>query len=160
MKDQPRPLRKITLSGNRAAWEMQELPQGELPTTPNEGVLVPAQCHVTRAMLLTFDCEIDKDKKHRTVMLIRPLPPDMPEKDRTIIRENRRFPFFYLPAEGDTLPEGYVDFRRICTVSAEWVDSANRLASLTQTARQAMLLQFFHFIARVELDPGIFAPPS
>lgn len=54
------------------------------------------------------------------------------------------------------LPECYVDFRRICTVTPTWVDSAHRVASLTMLARQAMQLQFFRFFARVELDPGVF----
>lgn len=49
-----------------------------------------------------------------------------------------------------------VDFRRICTAAPQWVDSARRLASLTAVARQAMLHQFFRFLTRVELDPGIF----
>ncbi len=107
-------------------------------------------------MLLTYACEIDKDRKHRTVALVRPLPASMPPQDLATIRENRRFAFFYLPAGGDLLPESYVDFRRICTISPQWADSASRLASLTPVARQAMLLQFFRFLTRVELDPGIF----
>ena len=37
-----------------------------------------------------------------------------------------------------------------------WVDSMTRLASLTEEARNAMLLQFFRFLARVELDPRVF----
>jgi hypothetical protein len=109
-------------------------------------------------MLLTHDCEIDKDKKHRAVVLIRPLPASMPAQDRGVIQQNRRFPFFYLPVGGDQLPESYADFRRICTVAPEWVDSATRLASLTAAARQAMLLQLFRFLARVELGPEIFGP--
>lgn len=152
LKAQPRPLRKTTLSGNRIVYEMEELAEGALPTTPEEGVLVPATCHVSRAMLLTHDCEIDKDKKHRTVVLIRPLPANMPAQDRATIQQNRRFPFFYLPEAGDQLPESYVDFRRMCTVSPQWVDSAKRLASLTAVAQQALLLQLFRFLARVELD--------
>ena len=80
----------------------------------------------------------------------------MPHQDRALIQENRRFAFFYLPAEGERFPESYIDFRRICTVSPQWVDSATGLASLMSFARQAMLLQFFRFLTRVELDPGIF----
>jgi hypothetical protein len=58
-----------------------------LPTTDSNGVSVAATCHVTRAMLLTFDCEIDNDKKHRLVALIRPLPQDWNEETRTIVRD-------------------------------------------------------------------------
>ena len=156
LKEQPKPLRKATLAGNRTSYELEDLAEGALPTTSEEGILVPAHCQVTRAMLLTYDCEIDKDRKHRTVALIRPLSARMPAQDRATIHENRRFAFFYLPAGGELLPECYVDFRRICTVSPQWVDSATRLASLTAIARQAMLLQFFRFLTRVELDPEIF----
>lgn len=156
LKEQPRPLRKTTLPGNRIVYEPEELADRALPTTPEEGVLVPAACHVTRAMLLTYDCEIDKDKKHRTVALVRPLPATMPAQERATIEQNRRFPFFYLPAAGDQLPESYVDFRRLCTIAPPWVDSATRLASLTPVARRAMLLQLFRFLTRAELDPGIF----
>lgn len=90
------------------------------------------------------------------VALVRPLPASMPAQDLATIRENRRYAFFYLSAGGERLLESYVDFRRICTVAPTWVDSAHRLASLTMVARQAMLLQFFRFLARVELDLGIF----
>lgn len=156
LKDFPGPIRKTTGTGNRIVYELEELAPGAQATTPEEGILVPAHCHITRAMLLTYDCEIDKDRKHRMVALIRPLPASMPAQDRATIRENRRFAFFYLPAGGERLPESHVDFRRICTVTPTWVDSAHRVASLTTVARQAMLLQFFRFVARVELDPGIF----
>lgn len=156
LKDPPTPLRKTTGAGNRPFYELEDSGAQTLPTTPEEGVLVPASCQVTRAMLLTYSCEIDKDRKHRTVALIRPLPANMPLQDRATLQENRRFAFFYLPTGSDLLPESYVDFRRICTVSPQWVDSATRLASLTSVARRAMLLQFFRFLTRVELDPSIF----
>jgi len=156
LKDQPRPLHKATLPGKRTGYELQELPEGALPDTPEGGALVRAACDVTQAMFLTHDCEIDKDKKHRTVALIRPLPATMPAEVRATIQQNQRFPFFYLPAGGDRLLESYVDFRRLCTVSPQWVDAATRLASLTPLARQAMLLQFFRFVARVELTPEVF----
>jgi hypothetical protein len=156
LKDFPGPIRKTTGTGNRIVYELEELAPGAQATTPEEGILVPAHCHITRAMLLTYDCEIDKDRKHRMVALIRPLPASMPAQDLATIRENRRFAFFYLPAGGERLPESYVDFRRICTVTPTWVDSAHRVASLTTVARQAILLQFFRFFARVELDPAVF----
>jgi len=86
LKDFPGPIRKTTGTGNRIVHELEELAPGAPATTPEEGILVPAHCHITPT----------------------------------------------------------------------WVDSAHRVASLTTVARQAMLLQFFRFFARVELDPGIF----
>jgi hypothetical protein len=44
LKEQPRPLRKATLSKKRMGYEVDELPEGALPTTPGEGTLVPATC--------------------------------------------------------------------------------------------------------------------
>jgi hypothetical protein len=159
LKEQPCPLRKATLSKKRMGYEVDELPEGTLPTTPGEGTLVPATCQVTRAMLLTHGCEIDKDKKHRLVALIRPMPKEWDEEPRKIVQEGRDFSFFYLPPQEKQLVESYVDFRRICTVAPLWVDSVVRLASLTEEARNAMLLQFFRFLARVELDPRVFGKP-
>src|SRR5260370_36649877 len=74
LKEQPRPLRKATLSKKRMGYEVEELPDGALPTTPGEGTLGPATCQVSRAMLLTHGREIDKDKKHRLAALIRHMP--------------------------------------------------------------------------------------
>jgi len=156
LKEQPRPLRKATLSKKRIGYEVDELPEGVLPTTPGEGSLVPATCQVTRAMLLTHGCEIDKDKKHRLVALIRPLPREWDEENRKVVKEGRDFSFFYLPPGEGPLAESYVDFRRICTLAPLWVDSMTRLASLTEEARHALLLQLFRFLARVELDPRVF----
>jgi hypothetical protein len=156
LKEQPCPLRKATLSKKRLGYEVDELPEGVLPTTSGEGTLVPATCQVTRAMLLTHGCEIDKDKKHRLVALIRPMPREWDEENRKLVKDGRDFSFFYLPPGEGQLVERYVDFRRICTITPLWVDSMTRLASLTEEARNAMLLQFFRFLARVELDPIVF----
>jgi hypothetical protein len=159
LKEQPLPLRKATLSKKRTGYEAEELAEGTLPATPAEGALVPATCQVTRAMLLTHGCEIDKDKKHRLIALIRPMPKEWNEENRKIVKEGRDYSFFYLPPGDGKLVESYVDFRRICTVAPIWVDSMPRLTSLTEEARQAMMLQFFRYLARVELDPKIFDNP-
>ena len=159
LKEQPRLLRKATLPKKKIGYEIEELPEGSVPVTPAGGGLVPATCHVTRAMLLTHGCEIDKDNKHRLVALIRPMPKDWDEENRTIVKEGRDLSFFYLPPGEGQLAESYVDFRRICTVAPQWVDSTTRLGSLSELARQAMLLQFFRFLARVELTPAVFGSP-
>lgn len=156
VKEQPCPLRKATLSKKRIEYEVDDLPDGALPMTPGEGILVPATCQVTRAILLTHGCEIDKDKKHRLVALIRPMPIEWDDENRKIVKEGRDYSFFYLPPGEGKLVESYVDFRRITTVAPRWIDSMTRLASLTDPARQAMMLQLFRFLSRVEIDSSIF----
>ena len=84
------------------------------------------------------------------------MPKEWDEEIRKIVKEGRDFSFFYLPPGEGQLVESYVDFRRICTVAPHWVDAMPRLASLTEEARQAMMLQFFRFLARVELNPKVF----
>ena len=54
LKDFPGPIRKTTGTGNRIVYELEELAPGVQATTPEEGILVPVHCHVTRAMLLQF----------------------------------------------------------------------------------------------------------
>jgi hypothetical protein len=116
LKDQPRLLRKAALPGKRIGYELDELPEGALPTTPEEGGLVPATCHVTRAMLLTHDCEIDKDQKHRCLALIRPLPANMPPQDRATIQQNQRFPSFFSQLDGSSS-------RKVTSISGEFARS-------------------------------------
>ena len=156
LKEQPHLLHKATLPKNKAGYLIEDLPEGTLPTTPADGGLVPATCHVTRAILLTHGCEIDKDQKHRLVALIRPMPKDWNEGNRAVVKEGRDHSFFYLPPGEGQLAESYVDFRRISTVAPRWVDSAIRLASLSEEARLAMLFQFFRFLARSEMNPAVF----
>jgi hypothetical protein len=123
-------------------------------------LLVPAVCDYTRAMLLTYDCEIDKPgAQHFTAALIRPLDP-LPEEQKEIIRGNRSFPFFHLPSGNDDLLESYVDFRRQAVVSEQMVQSAKRLGSLADQAWKAMLFQLVRYWTRLEIDFDRLDRPS
>jgi len=94
LKEQPCLLHKAHFPRKKQGFEAEEVPDGTLPNTPMEGALVPATCHVTRAMLLTHSCELDKDTKHRLVALIRPLPTVWNDENKTIVKEGRDFSFF------------------------------------------------------------------
>jgi hypothetical protein len=41
LKEHPRPLRKMTLPGNRVAYELEELAEGALPSTTEEAFWCP-----------------------------------------------------------------------------------------------------------------------
>ncbi len=93
----------------------------------------PANAMNVRAfgVVLTHDCEIDKDDKQRgsiLVGLVRPLSSVSGEENQEGIRQYTRHRAFYLPAnapppasEGNQAPpylaeDGYVDLRRITSV--------------------------------------------
>ncbi len=149
-------LRKGTVKGNRQIWDI--LSSNPQPTGPKPdfkmGEVVPAFCQISRAILLTRDCEIDKDPNHRLVALVRPLARIAPA-DRDIVRENRNFSYFYLPADEDRgLIEAYVDFRRITCVAPELVAKGRRLASLTEESAKALMGGLFQFLTHREvIDP-------
>jgi hypothetical protein len=58
-------------------------------------------------MVLSYDCEVDKDPKHRMVALIRPLR-GVPSEGQEIIRAHDNFSACYLPAYGEIMSESYV----------------------------------------------------
>ncbi len=108
--------------------------------------------------MLSYDCEIDKDKKHRVIALIRPVT-GLQAREVEAIRQNKKCACFHLPPWEDQFGEGYIDFRRISTVSPDWLEKQKRTRSLSEGARQQMLLRMFLFFTRLQLDETVFATP-
>jgi hypothetical protein len=161
VKDLPPVIKKTTLAGKREGFEVVEALLPSQPPNSSPPLLVAASCDHTRAVLLTYDCEIDKPSaKVLTVALVRPLDPKTPEADKAVLRENRKFAFFHLPPEQANGPESYLDFRRIGAVSVEVVKAAIKRASLSDLARKAMLFQFFRFLTRIDLSRAQLPPPE
>jgi hypothetical protein len=154
LKEKPGASLPITLGGKKAGVLVDEL-SGPSPPRAGTEVVVPASCLVERAILLTYDCEIDKDKRHRTIALVRPMTGLRPE-EQEVIRKNGKYACFYLPALDDAQPEGYVDFRRLTTVSPDWLDKGKRIASLSEQARRKLLLRLFLFFSRLQFEETIF----
>jgi hypothetical protein len=119
-----------------------------------EGEQVSVTCHVTRAMILNHECDIENDLDHRLVALIRPLAPVVNPEHRLFIQQNRNSAYFYLPPGGGDLEEAYVDFRRITALSPAFLDPRDRLAALSPDALRALQAQLFrHFTHRLLLPP-------
>jgi hypothetical protein len=116
LKDFPGPIRKTTGTGSRIVYELEELAPGAQATAPEEGILVPAHCQITRAMLLTYDCEIDKDRKHRMVALIRPLPASI------LLRTSPRFGRTGVSPSSTFRPQASSS-RKVMSISAEFAPS-------------------------------------
>ena len=156
LKEMPCPLKKTMLRGHREGFELGEpLSLATLPT-PNSGLLVPALCDYTRALVLTYDCEIDKpDAKYLTVALVRPLDSRMPDEQKALIRGGQVFASFHLPSLAAIGGESYVDFRRLACLSVDIVKSAKRVASLSDIAWKAFLFQMIRFLSRIDIDQTI-----
>jgi hypothetical protein len=152
VKEAPRSLKKLTLRGNKEAYEVAEFPSVEQGSVSSGTVLIPTSCDHARAMLLTYDCEIDKPGNQLlTFAMIRRFAPNRTEDEKEQIRKGSKFAFFYLVNFPDGDPEGYVDFRRLSVIGVELVKTAKKVACLAETSRTAMLFQFFRFLTRIDL---------
>lgn len=125
----------------------------------------PANAMNIRALgvVLTHDCEIDKDDQQRgsiLVGLVRPLNSVSGEENQEGIRQYTRHRAFYLPAsipvtasEGDQAPpylaeEGYVDLRRITSVKRSVLDELERKAGMNDDGRMMLQEHLFRFFTR------------
>src|SRR5262249_25608922 len=75
-KDDPVLLKKASLPGKREGFEAGAPLSPTKPPPSGAPLLVAAPCDYTRALLLTYDCEIDKPStKVLALVLVRPLDP-------------------------------------------------------------------------------------
>lgn len=151
----PRKLKGTTLAAGRQGYSADE----ELGTQPGS-FEVPAACDYSSAILLSYDCEIDKPNvKSMTVALVRPLDAGIPSDSQNIIRQNRNAAYFHLPP-GPDFGERYVDFRRVATLSVEIVNGGKRLASLTDEAWKALQFQLVRYLTRFDLNTDLLKRPT
>ncbi len=149
-------LREVTLPKRAKGFALRPLDvadekTGRIPDFRSEGELAPIRCQIGRAVLLSYDCDIEHEKKHLLVALVRSFTA-VPEPDRQIIRNNENSNFFYLPEEPRFgIPESYVDLRRITCVHPGVLATCRRLASLTPQSVAALQAQLFLFITRREI---------
>lgn len=147
LRTTPPAVRPTSLSGGRHGFEVRkDFDAASATSSARQNVQVVADCDFTQAVLLTYDCEIDKPtNKQLALAIIRPF--NFSEADAEGVRGSRRLSFFYLPAEGDA-PECYVDFRRLVTLSPAVVGACPRLRRLGEASRDAMMMQFIRFFTR------------
>lgn len=126
----------------------------------------PANAMNVRAsgVVLTHDCEIDKDDKERAsilVGLVRDLS-EIEEDDREGIRQYTRHRAFYLPGGEQTGPggehsylreDGYIDLRRITSIRRGTLEQLKRKAAMNEDGRLMLQEHLFRFFTR-RLLPG------
>lgn len=101
---------------------------------------------VTTGIVLSHDCESDKQEGSKTLILARvePLTTAPPEHRQAII-DQQNIPRMFMPAVPG-LGDSYANLRCVATVDREAVKAATRVASMSDTARallEARIVKFF-----------------
>jgi len=114
-------------------------------------VEITAQGRSAAALILNFDCEIDKKWSKRFVVCpITPLT-DLPQDQRTNARKNRTAHLFFMPRYKAILADSVAVLNQQTTINRDLLDPSKRLATLDVEGRLALYAQFVRWLSRWEL---------
>lgn len=118
---------------------------------PNGSERVLANCRRAKAILLTYDCVLDKpDTKFWQICPVVPIA-KIARADQGLVRKNRIFHYLHLPAFGNELPESFVDFSIVTTIEPGTINCAHRIVTLSDVGRKSFYGQYIRSITRWEL---------
>lgn len=124
---------------------------GPLEQVPETTDHLVTECKRDKAILITYDCQIDKPNL-KSWLVCPVLRLDRMEKaTQANIKKNRIYSFLHLAEYRDILPASFVDFDHITSLQPELVKSAKRLVSLSDIGRRALYSQFIRSLTRWEL---------
>lgn len=105
----------------------------------------------TPALILNFDCEIDKPWSQRFVVC--PIVPlvDLPQNQRTNAKNNRIAHLFFMPRYKAILTDSVAVLNQQTTINRKLIDPSKRLATLDVQGRLALYTQFVRWLSRWEL---------
>lgn len=125
---------------------------GTHPQFDQKAQAIVASCRRAKALLLTYDCEIDKPKvKNWIVAPIVPLS-EIPGSAHSDIKKNKVFFLLYLPKYRDVLEDSVLVINHMTTLDREFVSGANRIVSLSDIGRRALYAQHIRWLTRWQLD--------
>ena len=110
-----------------------------------------AQTRREFALVLSPDCDIDKEKT--LFWLLCPIHPlsAMNGSDQGNIRKNKVFNYIFLPAH-KSLPDSFVNLGWITTVEARIVKESTRIMTLSDLSRSSLYMQLVRWISRWKLN--------
>ncbi len=140
-------LKPVTAKAGQSAWQKQEPP----PVLPAKSpVLFIATGNAHMVMVVSNDCELDKQKSKRGVLIapVRAVAELATSQQETIMaqRQKSAFPLYDVPGIGDC----YADLRSLVTVDRALVDGAKRLATLSDAGRSLLRAYVIDFLFRIE----------
>ena len=121
--------------------------EGELPTawTRSDGELVMAAAAVYRVMILSRSCNLAWKKQVQVAPVAR--TEGLTEEVLEHLRENDNADSFYLPPDGNDMPESYVNLGLKATVSASYLQRTDhlvrRLTSSATVELQNLLSEYY-----------------
>jgi hypothetical protein len=122
------------------------------PDFNDKGQQVIASCKRARALLLTYDCEIDKPQVQNWIVL--PVVPlsIIPGGAHNDITKNKVFSFLYLPRFRDAFEDSVVVLNHSTTLDREFVKATPRILSLSDLGRKALYTQYIRWLTRWQLS--------
>jgi hypothetical protein len=111
------------------------------------------QGRLSRAMILSHDCEIDNDPRIRIIAMVRPLTDLVlaaQEEIKSGVERPIRYGIFPLGPQVETpaMDWSFVDFRRLTTVRPVVLEKSVRIASLSNPLRHAVADAFRLYLFR------------
>ncbi len=161
-------IRQITVRGGRRQWapfpyppEEGKTPDAQVPGKSiilepfhvRDGEYLPVLARFTRAIVLNYDCDLVHEEDHCLIAIVRPLE-GVHEEDRPIIRDNKNFNYFYLPADSELgLEEGYADFRQVTCLDPAMLEAiGKKRASFSPAGVTDLHAKLFRFLTRRDLN--------
>jgi hypothetical protein len=117
----------------------------------SKGQDIVARCKRTTAILITPDCEIDKETLH--YWHICPVVPlsKLSGSAQGHVKRNRFYSRYFLPRSGNVISDSFVDFNQLSTIAPDFLKAAKRIVSLSDLGRQGLYVQFIRWLTRWEL---------
>jgi len=113
---------------------------------------VIASCHRAKALLLSYDCEIDKPAvKNWIVLPIVPLSM-IPGNSHSDVKKNKVFSLLYLPKYREVFEDSVVVLNHSTTLGREFIQNAGRILSLSDIGRRALYAQYIRWLTRWQLS--------
>jgi hypothetical protein len=144
----PHPLVRLCSLGENK-YEAESEPFSEF--NEKHGESVSAICKRRIALLLSPDCEIDKENRRWLVCPIKPVA-DLSSNYKDSIKKNRVVSALFLPRYLSLFEDGYADFNQITTLEPAFVRQAERIISLSDIGRRALYKQYVRWFTRWTLQ--------